>query len=66
MDIEQKTERKAMRHEGCGGTVTQAPGSTKYVCDRCNASAPNVVSTTEGKDNQPDIVRLCDAHRDKF
>jgi hypothetical protein len=50
---------KTMTHANCGGIVRRDPETQSYVCDRCHAEAPNVVSSGEKLEGKPEEVALC-------
>jgi hypothetical protein len=63
-ETQMTTAEKSMRHARCGGMVRKDGKSGTYVCDRCKAEAPSVVSSgAEGQGNI-DEVNLCNPNNE--
>jgi hypothetical protein len=57
-DIMEQAE-KTWTHANCGGTIRQDPQKQYYVCNRCHAEGPSVISAADKVEGKPEEVNLC-------
>jgi hypothetical protein len=50
---------KTFTHANCGGTIRQDTQKQYYVCDRCQAEGPSVISSADKVEGKPEGVTLC-------
>jgi hypothetical protein len=56
-----KEAAQSFTHANCGGTIRQDTDTEKqyYVCDRCHAEGPSVISAADKVEGKPEEVTLC-------